>query len=160
MCDTPWDQLCVSRYLQWFALHDEHCNPFVCVLPFLSCLTLCDTIDYRLPCFSVHGTLQTWKLQWVAMPSSRGSPQPRDWTCVSRVSCIGRCVLTTSDSLEGLNLWRTLCDIFFFKSILWKLYYSVIVHRQTFENFRPSTMKTIIKIHLYIILRMFFPLNG
>ena len=26
---------------------------------------------------------------WVAMPSSRGSSWPRDWTCVSYVSCIG-----------------------------------------------------------------------
>ena len=29
-------------------------------------------------------------LEWVAMPSSRGSPQPRDRTCISYVSCIGR----------------------------------------------------------------------
>ena len=84
----------------------------VCTKSFQSCLTLCDTIDYSLPCSSVHGILQAWKLQWVAMPSSRGSPQLRDRTCVSPVSCIGRRVLTTSDSLEGLNLWRTLCDIF------------------------------------------------
>ena len=39
------------------------------------------------------GTLQARILEWVAMPSSRGSSQPRDWTCVSYVSCIGRRIL-------------------------------------------------------------------
>ena len=32
-------------------------------------------------------------LEWVAMPSSRGSSPPRDRTHVSRISCIGRWVL-------------------------------------------------------------------
>ena len=30
-----------------------------------------------------------WQLQWVAMPSSRGSSQPRDRSCVSYVSSTG-----------------------------------------------------------------------
>ena len=37
---------------------------------------------------SVHGILQTRILEWVAMPSSRGSSQPRDRTCIYCVSCI------------------------------------------------------------------------
>ena len=32
-------------------------------------------------------------LEWVSMPSSRGSSQPRDQTCVSCGSCIGRWIL-------------------------------------------------------------------
>ena len=36
------------------------------------------------------------------MPSSGGSPQPRDGTRVSCVSCIGRQVLTTSATWEVL----------------------------------------------------------
>ena len=32
-------------------------------------------------------------LEWVAMPSSRGSSPPRDGTRISYVSCIGRWVL-------------------------------------------------------------------
>ena len=36
-----------------------------------------------LPGSSVHGTLQARILEWVAMPSSRGSSYPRDLTCVS-----------------------------------------------------------------------------
>ena len=42
---------------------------------------------------SVHGILQARILEWVAMPSSRGSSWPRDWTHVSYISCTGRCVL-------------------------------------------------------------------
>ena len=34
---------------------------------------------YTLPGFSVRGILQARILEWVAMPSSRGSSQPRDW---------------------------------------------------------------------------------
>ena len=45
--------------------------------------TLCDPMDYSLPGFSVHGILQARILEWVAMPFSRGSPQPRDRTHVS-----------------------------------------------------------------------------
>ena len=33
-----------------------------------------------LPGSSVHGILQARKLEWVAIPFSRGSSQPRDWT--------------------------------------------------------------------------------
>ena len=37
------------------------------------CLTLCDTMDCSPPGSSVHGILQARILEWVAMPSSRGS---------------------------------------------------------------------------------------
>ena len=46
-----------------------------------------------LPDYSVHGVLQAIILEWVAMPSSSGSSQPRDWTWVPFVSCFGRWVL-------------------------------------------------------------------
>ena len=48
-----------------------------------SCLTLCDPMDYSPPGSSVPGILQARILEWVAMPSSRGSSRPRDWTCIS-----------------------------------------------------------------------------
>ena len=38
-----------------------------------SCLTLCNPIDY-----TVHGILQARILEWVAIPFSRVSSQPRD----------------------------------------------------------------------------------
>ena len=48
-----------------------------------SCLTLCDPLDYTL-----HGILQARILEWTAIPFSRGSSQPRDWTRVSHI--VGR----------------------------------------------------------------------
>ena len=53
-----------------------------------SCPTLCDPMDCSPPGASVPGILQAWILEWVAMPSSRGSSWPRIWTCASCVSCI------------------------------------------------------------------------
>ena len=40
-------------------------------------------MDYSPPGFSVHGMLQARILEWVAIPFSRGSSQPRDQTWVS-----------------------------------------------------------------------------
>ena len=40
-------------------------------------------MDHSLPGFSVHGILQARILEWVAMPSSRDSSRPGDWTQVS-----------------------------------------------------------------------------
>ena len=42
-----------------------------------SCPTLWDPMDY-----TVHGILQARILEWVAVPFSRGSSQPRDWSLV------------------------------------------------------------------------------
>ena len=42
--------------------------------------TLCDPMDCSLPGSSVHEFLQARILEWVAMPSSRGSTQPGDQT--------------------------------------------------------------------------------
>ena len=52
------------------------------------CPTFCDLMDCSPPGFSVHGILQARILEWVVMPFSRGSSQPRDQTCVFHVSCI------------------------------------------------------------------------
>ena len=46
------------------------------------CDPLCDPVDCSPRGSSVHGTLQARILEWVAMPSSRGSFQPRDQTHV------------------------------------------------------------------------------
>ena len=48
-----------------------------------SCPTLCDAMDCSLPGSSVYGILQARMLEWVVMPSSRGSSQPRDQTHIS-----------------------------------------------------------------------------
>ena len=51
-----------------------------------SCPTLSDPMDCSPPGTSVHGSLQARILEWVAMPSSRGSSQPRDQTQISRTA--------------------------------------------------------------------------
>ena len=51
-----------------------------------SCSTLCDPMDCSPPDSSVHGILQARILEWVAIPFSRGSSWPRDWTLVPHIS--------------------------------------------------------------------------
>ena len=67
-----------------------------------SCPTLWDTMDYSLPGLFVHGILLARILEWIAMPSSRGSSQSRDQTHVSYFSCIDRWILPTSATWESL----------------------------------------------------------
>ena len=55
----------------------------LCAKLLQSRLTLCDTTEGSPPGSSVHGILQARILEWVAMPSSRGSSWPRDQTCIS-----------------------------------------------------------------------------
>ena len=53
---------------------------FILCLVAQLCTTLCDPMDYSPPGSSVQRILQTRILEWVAMPSSRGSSQSRDQT--------------------------------------------------------------------------------
>ena len=73
------------------------------------CLTLCSPMDYM-----VHGTLQARILEWVAIPFSRASSQPRDR---SQVSCIAGGFFTRwatreahgscSHEIKTLTPWKT-----------------------------------------------------
>ena len=54
---------------------------YVCVKVTQLCLTLCNPMDY-----TVHGILQARILEWIAVPFSRGSSQPRDQTQVSHIA--------------------------------------------------------------------------
>ena len=72
--------------------HDFHSNSFsfmpfsqysICVLVTQSRPTLCNPRDRSPPGSSVHGILQARKLEWVAIPFSRGSSWPRNQTWVS-----------------------------------------------------------------------------
>ena len=49
----------------------------MCAKSLQSCPTLCDPMDCSPPGSLVHRILQARKPEWVAMPSSRGSFQPR-----------------------------------------------------------------------------------
>ena len=50
------------------------------------CLIFCNPIDFCLLGSSAHGILQARTLEWVAMPFSRGSSQPRGQTRVYYIS--------------------------------------------------------------------------
>ena len=53
--------------------------PILCLyLVAMSCLTLCNPMDCNPPGSSVRGILQARILEWVVVPFSRGSSQPRD----------------------------------------------------------------------------------
>ena len=61
-----------------FQCREFRFDPWCEVKVIQSCLTLGDPMDYM-----VHGILQSRILEWVAIPLSRGSSQPRDRTQVS-----------------------------------------------------------------------------
>ena len=67
-----------------------------------SCPTLCNPM----PGSSVHEIIQGGTLEWIAMPSSRGSYQPRDGTCISYVSPGWQAgFFTTGTTWEALQRW-------------------------------------------------------
>ena len=75
----------------------------VCMLIAQLCLTLSDPMDYSLLGSSVHGILQARIWQWLAMPSSRGSSQPRYQTQVSHIA--GRFFFTIRATWEAQEYW-------------------------------------------------------
>ena len=63
-------------------------------------------MDCSLPGSSVHGILQARILGWVAIPFTRVSSQPRDWT---RVCCIAGKFLTVWATREAHSMCVCLC---------------------------------------------------
>ena len=65
------------------------------------------------------GILQARILEWVAMPSSRGSSQPRDWTQVSRIAGRFFTVSATKEARKiyhlGLFKWIKGCHTYVFQ---------------------------------------------
>ena len=94
-CQSRQEERCVKRgrckepsvsAVQVYLEEGASCS---CCSVAKSCPMLCSPVDCSPPGFSVHGISHT-RIEWVAMPSSRGSSQPRDRT---HLSCIGRQVL-------------------------------------------------------------------
>ena len=74
----------------------------MCV-PAWICPALRGPMDYIPLVSPVHGIIQARMLEWVTVSSSRGSSWPRDWTCVSYVSCIDRLSLHHLGSPQFLS---------------------------------------------------------
>ena len=64
-----------------------------------------ESMDCSLAGSSVHGILPARILEWVAMPSSRGSSWLGDWTHVSCISCISRWILYHCNTWEAPYIW-------------------------------------------------------
>ena len=78
-------------------------------------------MDHSPPGSSVHGILQARILEWVAMPSSRGSSQPRNQTHVSCVSCIAGGFFTAEPPGKPtcLSLFRKIYQQGHCKPLVW-----------------------------------------
>ena len=87
---TTWAQQCSNSWLFFSDLQQVLFTVCVCVCVctrtracvhtklLQSCPTLCNPMENSLPGSPVHGILQTRILEWVAMPSSKGSSGSRD----------------------------------------------------------------------------------
>ena len=76
---------------------------YVCVYGcVLSRIQLCDPMVCSPPGSSVRGIFQARILEWVAISYSKGYSQPRDWICISCISCIGRQILYHWATWEAL----------------------------------------------------------
>ena len=85
-----------------------------------SCPTLSSPIDCSSPGPSVHGISQTRLLERIAISSFRGSSWPKDWNCISHISCMAGGFFTDKPPgkpwfrdewvSEVTQLCPTLCD--------------------------------------------------
>ena len=71
-----------------------------------SCPTLCHPMNCSPAGFSVYGILQARILEWIAIPFSRGSSWPRDWTQVSCIAGSFFTIWTTGKSFR--RVWHEL----------------------------------------------------
>ena len=67
-----------------------------------SCPTLWNPMHCSLPGSSIHRLLQARILEWISIPFSRGSSQPRDWTRVSHIAGRFSTVWATRETKEKL----------------------------------------------------------
>ena len=96
-----------ASFPSWQATHNhsdaqvsQQCYGLPCVcLVTQSCPTLWDPMDCSPPGSSIRGIFQARVLEWVAMPSSRGSYKPRDQT---QVSCIAGGSFTSQATREAV----------------------------------------------------------
>ena len=100
-------------FLNWETWSSERLNSLP-VLVAESCLTLCNSMDRSPPGSSVHGILQARILEWITIPFSRGSSQPRDQTWVS---CIAGRLFTIQATREAPRILGAGSH-----SLLWRIF--------------------------------------
>ena len=80
----------------------------MCVLVAQSCPTFWDPMDCSLSGSSVHGLLQARILEWVAIPFSRRSSQPRDWPRISHIAGRFFTIWATREAHNNLNIPKSI----------------------------------------------------
>ena len=93
------DALVSTQYYFYACMHAKslHLSPI-----------LWDSVDCSLPGSSVHGILQAKMLEWVAMPSSRGSFWLRDQTHISKSTALAGGFFATSATWDYTDRKSTL----------------------------------------------------
>ena len=108
-----------------------------------SCLTLCDPVDYSPPASSVHGnsSVKNTCLEWVAILSSRGSSQPKDWTLVSHIAGGFFAILATREAYLSFGPFLFLSNYisehyyFYLKGIVvFSQLHGLSIHAMLFEK--------------------------
>ena len=114
-----------------------------------TCPTLCDLMNY-----TVHGILQARILEWVGIPFSRGSSQPRDQT---QVSCTAGRFFTSwairEAQIEKKRSFEKDSKIHFFFSSstpLWNGFYISYNHLQTCKSRCPINYTKSFKLRLEV----------
>ena len=120
------------------------------------CLTLRNPIDYSLPGSSVHGIFQARKLEQVAIFCSRGSSRPKNQTCISCVSWIGRWILYYCATWEAPLLHLILATSIFTEEKLTNqrsncrsLY---TLHHSCYFSGHPVPLTPVLEVNLIIFL--------
>ena len=112
---------------------------FICESVSHSVLSDCDPINCSTPGSSVHGILQERILKWIAIPFSRGSSWPRDWTWIS---CIAGRFFTVWTTRENLSPDHLTTDYHFFEYLDSFLQAKCFRNQQeaenAFQDFRES----------------------
>ena len=108
-----------------------------CMLSCFSHVWLCDPMDCSPLGSSVHGILQARTMEWVAMPFSRGSFRPRDWTHISLYPALAGGFFTTDTTM---NKWGNLIPII--RGYSSTRFLSAIVIKWALNSHRSLTWET------------------
>ena len=110
---------------------------------------LCDSMVCNPPGSSVHVILEARILKWVAVPSSRRSSRPRDWTHVSYIFWNGRRVLYHECHLESPNIPQ-------YRTIIHLRPYGWTWNKQTNKNYSFKEKQTEKSSTFLLILFIYF----
>ena len=120
--DSAVGQLTFQHLLIWVHLPSKSVIfvGFSCCVrarSFQFCQTL-SPVDCSSPGSSVHGTIQARTLEWVALPSSKGSSWPRDRTHVSHCKWILYCWVTRQNQIQWTEWLKPQKSVL---SLCWRL---------------------------------------